>query len=175
MLFNALQFGSFTRTNVLTKWKKSAKDRCVWFLMIMNRLSVNCWRKQNTSLYLSRIKFIFVELCECRHQLNSAFVSELYSVPERPYNLRKPSKIIQANINIEMSGLNIFRYEGTRIWNMFLEYIKVTNDVHLSVKNAWFTGSQAQNVIAQLYILILSFSRLLVITVNVSYSYSKRN
>ena len=81
-------------------------------------------------LYVSRMKTIGVEMNKCRHQLNPTFVSNMFSVPERMYNLRRGSQFVQPNVNTTTFGLNTLRYEGARIWNMIPEHIKAANDVH---------------------------------------------
>ena len=90
-------------------------------------------------LYVSRMKTIGVEMYKCRHQLNPTFVSNMFSVPERMYNLRRGSEFVQPNVNTTTFGLNTLRYEGAGIWNMIPEHIKVTNDVHhfKSMMNLW--------------------------------------
>ena len=48
-------------------------------------------------LYVSRMKTISVEMYKCRHQLNPTFVSNMFAVPERMYNLRRGSQFVQPN------------------------------------------------------------------------------
>ena len=76
---------------------------------------------------------------KCRHQLNPTFVSNMFSVPERMYNLRRGSQFVQPDVNTTTFGLNTLRYEGARIWNMIPEHIKAANDVHhfKSMMNLW--------------------------------------
>ena len=90
-------------------------------------------------LYESRMKTIGVEIYKCRHQLNPTFVSNMFSVPERMYNLRRGSQFVQPNVNTTTFGLNTLRYEGAMIWNMIPEHIKAANDVHhfKSMMNLW--------------------------------------
>ena len=90
-------------------------------------------------LYVSRMKTIGVEMYKCPHQLNPTFVSYMFSVPERMYNLRRGSQFVQPNVNTTTFGLNTLRYEGARIRNMIPEHIKAANDVHhfKSKMNLW--------------------------------------
>ena len=60
-------------------------------------------------LYVSRMETIGVEMYECRHQLNPTFVSNMFSVPERMYNLRRGSQFVQPNVNTTTFGLNTLR------------------------------------------------------------------
>ena len=87
-------------------------------------------KANRTLLYVSRMKTIGVEMYKCRHQLNPTFVSNMFSVPERMYNLRRGSQFVQHNANTTTLGLNTLRCEGARIWNMIPEHIKAANDVH---------------------------------------------
>ena len=76
-----------------------------------------------------------MKMYRCCHQLNPPFVSNLFSAPERMYNLRRGSQFVQPNVNTTMFGLNTLRYEGARIWNMIPAHIKAANDVHMI--NLW--------------------------------------
>ena len=57
-------------------------------------------------MYVSRMKTIGVEMYKCRHQLNPTFVSNMFSVPERMYNLKWGSQFVQPNVNTTTFGLN---------------------------------------------------------------------
>ena len=63
---SVVQLGIYALTNVPTKWKKSTKEHCVWYLMIMNRLILNCWRKRIPP----RMKTVGVGMYKGCRQLN---------------------------------------------------------------------------------------------------------
>ena len=61
------------------------------------------------------MKIIGVKMYKCRPQLNPTFGSNMFSVPERMYNLRRGNRFVQPNVNTTTFGLNTLLYEGAGI------------------------------------------------------------
>ena len=71
-----------------------------------------------SSLCVSRIKTIATEMYKCKNDINPAFVGELFTSHDPPYSLRNGEKFEQPIVNTKSFGLNAFRYEGAKIWNV---------------------------------------------------------
>ena len=82
-----------------------------------------------TSLYISRIKAIAIEMYKCKFHICPEFVEGFFSTQQHSYSLRGGEKLNQPIVNTNKYGLHTFRYEGAKIWNEMPLHIKSANDL----------------------------------------------
>ena len=81
------------------------------------------------SLHVSRIKTIAIETFKCINKLNPGFLHDLFTINETGYDLRDGQKIQPPKVKTTSFGLNSFRFEAARIWNLIPSEIKLTDSL----------------------------------------------
>ena len=74
-------------------------------------------KTNETTLLLSRLKSMVIEVYKCINQLNSEPLNELFEFKERNYDLRDPCKLVQPKFKRVVYGRNSFTYYGSHLWN----------------------------------------------------------
>ena len=74
-------------------------------------------KTKNTTLLLSRICCIVIEVFKCLNNINPDYMSEMFQIKERCYNLRDPCTLTQPKFKTVMYGKQTFSYYGSHLWN----------------------------------------------------------
>ena len=70
-----------------------------------------------TSLVVSRLRLILLEVYKSLHQLNAKCINGLFEVKSTSSSLRNPVKVLQPKKKTTMYGLKSISYTGAKLWN----------------------------------------------------------
>ena len=75
------------------------------------------------------VNSIGLEVFKCLHKCSPTYITDMFSISPSPYGTRGGIKLIQPRVNSTRNGLNIFRYQGAKIWSELPVFVKNTEDV----------------------------------------------
>ena len=78
---------------------------------------------KKSTLHLSRIKTIITEVFKCIFKINPAFMCDMFDCNEHSYNTRSHISLEQPKVTSVKNGLNTFRYQGAKYWNLLPKHI----------------------------------------------------
>ena len=87
-----------------------------------------------TSLVVSRLRLILLEVYKSLHQLNAKCINGLFEVKSTRYSLRNPVKVLQPKKKTTTYGLKSISYTGAKLWNDLFPIL--SNNVELDVFKA---------------------------------------
>ena len=89
-------------------------------LLVMSNLSL---------LYVKRLKTVLVNIFKIINKLGPIYLHDLLSLKEQCYNLRNDQIAKLPRCKSKKYGLNSFRYEGAKIWNVLPNELKCIDNV----------------------------------------------
>ena len=84
-----------------------------------------------TSLAVSRLRLILLEVYKSLHQLNAKCINGLFEVKSTRFSLRNPVKVLQPKKKTTTYGLKSISYTGAKLWNDLFPILN--NNVELDV------------------------------------------
>ena len=85
-----------------------------------------------TTIFISRLKYLLIEVFKCLNRTNSACLNDMFSIKQSPYSLRDPLKLVQPKRNTVRHGLRSFTYAGAKLWNELPIEMKDLRTIDLS-------------------------------------------
>ena len=85
-----------------------------------------------TTIFISRLKYLLIEVFKCLNRTNSTCLNDMFSIKQSPYSLRDPLKLVQPKRNTVRHGLRSFTYAGAKLWNELPIEMKDLRTIDLS-------------------------------------------
>ncbi len=81
-------------------------------------------KAHTNTLFISRLKYIAVEVYKCVNDINVSFMNDVFDVKPNIHGLRRKKNVIQPKFNTISYGKFSFKYIGSHIWNMLPDYFQ---------------------------------------------------
>ena len=106
------------------------QKRALRFILIDRKSSYDVLLAQSdrSTLTLSRMRYVAVEVLKCLNGLNPKYVSQLFERKDVQYGLRHDNLILP-NFNTNRYGRKSFTYNGSHLWNTLPQSIKAANSL----------------------------------------------
>ena len=85
----------------------------------------------HTTLHIQRLRTIALEVFKSLHDLNPAFMKDMFEEKTVQYGLRDTQKLTQPKYRTIRYGRNTLTYYGAHLWNLLPSHIKLTCDINL--------------------------------------------
>ena len=82
--------------------------------------------KKEKTLYQKRVIATCSEIYKTKNNLNPAYMHDIFAPRPSKYPTRKPNDIFIPKANRKRIGLNSMRIEGSKLWNLLPETIKIS-------------------------------------------------
>ena len=82
----------------------------------------------STTLFMSRIRLLIIEVFKCIHNFNPQCLNELFTIKSSGYAFRNSTKLIQPKKRTTTYGLRSVVYAGAKIWNDIQPYASIDDE-----------------------------------------------
>ena len=115
---------------IQVKWKK-IQERALRFVFNDSSSSYSnlLQRAKKSSLFLSRLRKLSIEVYKILAQESPSFLNNLFIKKDTNYNLRDNEKVKQPAYNTMTFGNNSLRYQGAKLWNNLPPHVKEATDL----------------------------------------------
>ena len=86
-------------------------------------------KAKRPSIYVSGLRSVMLEFYKYINDVNPPILGNIFVKVSHQYNTRNSQKVIQPKVNTTSNGLNSFRYQGPRLWNLLPNTIKCASSV----------------------------------------------
>ena len=81
-------------------------------------------KAEKTSIFVQNIKLILIEFYKYVYGLNPDILAETFKMSNHRYDTRGLLKVLQPKVHTETHGINSFRYQAPKLWNLLPDDIK---------------------------------------------------
>ena len=86
-------------------------------------------KSSRSTMFLSRLKAIAIEVYKCVNDINPVFLNEMFHMKNIPHNLRDSSKLVLPKFKTTSYGKQTLSYYGVHLWNMLPHQYKTVINV----------------------------------------------
>ena len=95
-------------------------------------------RRKQSTLHVSRMRLIALEIFKSINNLNPAFMKDLFEFKMLTHDFRDQHKLVMPSFNTLRYGRNTFTYYGAHLYNSLPAHIKVTEySTFKNMLNSW--------------------------------------
>ena len=95
-----------------------------------------------------RLRYLAIEVFRCVKETNPAYLNEIFTAQDKPYNFRKSVILDQYEFKTIKFGYKSFRYYGSKVWNSLPADIQNSDDLYTFKRklNVWCRSEKAASL-----------------------------